>query len=239
MSTVAAVMDRAARMCRVDPPTNWMLDTSTTYADLKDALAETVDELLQRVDWPDPITRDVTITGTGAETYPLPSDFKRLTRDSLAVYETTTTRRAGIPVRTNGEWTLLKDLGSAGGDRYYRVSGDEDNGFEISFYREPQASDNIIVSYVSKNWLAIGGIQGDEWTDASATLLLPQSLIVKGVVWRFRRDKGLSYADRLNEYEADLSRRANDMRGVRKINMGGPTTRSPFDIPVPDYIPPA
>jgi hypothetical protein len=239
MATVAETMNEAARKCRVEPPSNWVSATDTTSMDFKDVLAETVDELLERIDWPDPITQDTTISGTGVETYSLPAGFKRLTRDMFAVYETTTTRRAGVPITTNGDWTYIQDIGSTGGSRYYRLSGNEEDGFEISFYRFPATGDSITVSYVSKNWLSIASVAGSDWSNVSAVLLLPKYLVLRGVVWRFRRDKGLPYADRLNEYEADLSRRANDLRGVRRISMTPTTMNSPFDIPVPDYIPPA
>ena len=240
MATVASVMDEAARECSLTPPSSWVAATTQTFVELKDFLTETVDELLERVDWPDPIAQDEVITGDGSETYDLPTDFKRLTRDPLTVYETTTTRRAGVPVHTNGQWTHLKDIGSAGGNRYFRISGDEESGFDISFYRNPTSSDSITVSYISKNWLKISGTAGSSWTDNDATLMLPKRLIKMGVVWRFRRRKGLSYADRMNEYEAVLARMRNDARVVRSVDMtGGGKLSNPFDIPVPDYIPPA
>jgi len=240
MATVKDTMDKAARGCSVTPPTSWITATGLSHMEMKDFLAETVEELLERIDWPDPITKDTVIAGTGAETYALPSDFKRLTRDELAVYETTTTRRPGIAVPTNGAWTHLKQIGSAGGDRFYRTSGDEEDGFEISFYQFPATGASITVSYVSRNWLKQASVEGNEWTDATATLLLPARLVEMGVVWRFRRRKGMPFADRLNEYEANLARHANDKRGIKRIDMTGDgAMRSPFDIPVPDFIPPS
>lgn len=240
MATVAEVMDDVADECSVVPPSSWVAATSLTYRELKRFLRQTVDELLERVDWPDPIAKDQVITGDGSETYTLPSDFKRLTRDPLTVYETTTTRRAGIPVSTNGKWTHLKDIGSAGGNRYYRISGDEESGFSISFWDNPSSGNSITVSYISKNWLDISGTEGAVWSSNDATLLLPRRVVEQGVVWRFRRKKGLPYADRMGEYEAVLARMANDARVVRKVDMtGGGGMRNPFDIPVPDFIPPS
>lgn len=239
MATVAEVMDDVAGDCSVSPPPSWISATSLSYVELKRFLRQTVDELLDRVDWPDPIATDTVITGTGDETYALPSDFKRLTRDPLTVYETTTTRRRGIPVPTNGAWTHLKDLGSAGGDRYFRLSGDEASGFDISFWDNPTSGVSITVSYISKNWLSLAGTAGSTWTDVAATLLLPRDLVEMGTVWRFRRKKGLPYADRMNEYEAKLARRANDARVIRSVNMTGGQRLSPFQVPVPDFIPPS
>lgn len=239
MPTVAEVMDEAARECSVVPPVSWITTTTLTHVELKSFLRKTVDELLDRVDWPDPITIDYDITGDGTADYTLPSAFKRLTRDDMAVYENPTNRRRVIPVSTNGAWTYLTDLGSAGGNRYYRLSGDEESGYEIEFYQTPAVGDSFTVSYITKNWLKHSGSAASTWQDAADTLLLPRELIEMGVVWRFRRRKGLPYADRMNEYEAKLTRLANDARGIRKIAFGEAEEGLPMRVPVPDFIPPA
>lgn len=240
MATVADMMDEAADECSVTPPSSWATAATLTYRDLKRFLNDTANELLDRVDWPDPIGLDTIITGTGAEAYNLPSNFKRLTRDGYAVYETTTVRRPCIPVNTNGQWTWLKQMGSAGGDRYYRTAGDETDGHTISFFQNPATGISITCSYISKNWLKVAGTPGSKWSNDNATLLLPKELMQMGVVWRFRRRKGLPFADRLAEYEANLARLANDARGIRKVDMTGASRmRSPFDIPAPDFIPTA
>ncbi len=236
MTTVAGLMNRAARECKITPPGAWVPATGLSHMELKDNLSETVEELLERLDWPYPITKDLILTGSGSENYDLPEDFLRLTRDSLAVYETTTTRRAGIPVTSNGAWSHLKQTGSAGGNRYYRISG-SDEVYQIDFYRPLEPNHSVTISYVSKNWNAVRGVGSGDWDDEDAVLLFPRDLVQMGIVWRFRRAKGLPYADRLNEYEGRLSRLVNDARGVRTINFGGSTMCSPFDIPVPDYIP--
>lgn len=237
MATVKDTLDRAARRCSITPPSNWVTSTTSTAYEFKDLLQETVEEMLDRVDWPDPITKDVAVTYSGSPPESLPTDFLRMTRDENAVFETTSTRRQVIPVRTNGEWTYLEDIGTAAGNRYYRVQGDEGAGFTIEFYRALASGDSITVSYVSRNWLRISSTEGESWTDVSAVLLLPPDIVRLGVVWRFRQRKGLPYSDILAEYEARLARAANDRRGIRSINMGDVEPRSPFDIPVPDYIP--
>lgn len=238
MTTVADVLSKAARACSVKSPSNWVTSATDTSAELRDLLSEAVDEILDRVDLPSPFTKDVVVTGTGVETYVLPSDYKRLTRDNDAVYETTTTRRTCIPVTSNGGWTYLKQMGSAGGNRYYRLSGDALNGGSISFYRPLETGATVTVSYVSKNWLSTTGVAGSTWDNVLADILLPERLVELGVIWRFRQRKGLVYADRLAEYEARLSRLINDGRGMKSFDMsGGGEARHPMRVPIPDYIP--
>lgn len=240
-TTVKAAMDRAARECSITPPSSWINATQLHHVELRDDfLSETVDELLDRIDWPSPVGKVYDLTGDGSEDYSLPSDFKRLARDEMAVYETTTTRRAGIEVTSDGDWEHLKQIGSAGAFRYYRIHGYE-GAWQIGLYREPSSSVSLKISYVSTLWKATsGGTAGSSWTDATDLLLLPRRLVELGVVWRFRRRKGLPYTEQLNEYEMRVSRAANDGRGRRTIQFGeGSQEFKPMRVPVPDTIPSA
>lgn len=250
MTKVTEVLDRAARQCSVTAPSSWITATSTTAKELRDDfLPETIDELQKRIDWSAPIGKQVVITGDDSENYALPANYVRLTNNETAVYETTTTRRAAIPVDSDGGWTHLKEIGTAGGSRYYRLKG-YDGNYTIDFYRPPTTSDSITVSYISNVWLMSyvgseseeggGGepVEASIFATANDEVLYPRRILELGIVWRFRKRKGLPYQDILAEYEAWIATTANRMRGRRTINFGE-TRRitSPFAIPVPDYIP--
>ncbi len=241
MSTLAEVMNYCALRCSVKAPASWVSNTLLTIVEMRSFLEDTVQELQDRLDLPFPVTQEYTITGTGAPNaiYSLPSDFLRLTRDEGAVLEELGNRRVVTPVRTNGEWTALKMTGSAGGGRVYRVIGDEGNKYDIEFYRNLEAGAKVVVSYVSNKWAQNeDGISRSAWLGDTDIPLLPEMLLKLGVIWRFRRHKGLPHADYLAEYETRLSRAINDARGVRRINMGGGVDEGhPMRVPVPDYIP--
>lgn len=240
MATIKTVMDRAVRQCALPTVASWhSASAPRTVSDMRDHLEYTVDELLQRLDLPAPIGLDTTITGTGAESYSLPSGFKRLQRSAWSVYEKTTTRRVGVPVRTNGEWTHLKEIGSAGGARYYRIEGDDDEGYTIAFYRPLETGATVTVAYVSKYWVrGTGGAESAIWSDDTDKLLLPADVVRLGVVWRFKQQKGLPYSDILAEYEARLSRAVNDARAIRTVNFGrSETSGHPMRVPPPDLLP--
>lgn len=246
MATVKEAMDRAARQCSITPPSDWITPVQTTYLEMKDFLAETVGELLDRVDWPAPISAVSQITGPGTAVsnysqHDLPAAYKRLQRNEWAVWEESNTRRTCTPIQNDGQWQYLDQVGSAGAYRYYRVKGDEDAGFQIEFFRALSSSQTVNVNYVSKNWLRLNSDSSlaSTWTDVADTLLLPRELIELGVIWRFRRRKGIGYADMLAEYETKLTRKANDYRTSRSINFGGLQHEHahPMRVPVPDYIP--
>lgn len=239
MTKITTILDRAARQCSLTPPGSWITATNTTMVELRDDfLLETVDELQKRIDWSSPIGKQIIITGDGSENYSLPADFVRMTDDGLAVYETTTTRRAGIAVDSDGAWTHLKEIGTAGGSRYYRIKGYEGN-YTIDFYRNPTSSDSITVSYVSDVWMKnSAGVEGSAFTDPDDVVVYPRRILELGIVWRFRKRKGLPFQDIMAEYEGWIATTANRMRARRPIEFGErKTITSPFAIPVPDYIP--
>jgi hypothetical protein len=239
MTKITEILDRAARQCSVTIPDSWVTATSLTAVELRDDfLLETVDELHKRVDWASPISKQTVITGDGSEDYSLPTNFIRLADDKLAVYETSSTRRAGIPITTDGEWTHLKEIGTAGGARYFRVQGYEGN-HTIGFYREPAVGDSITVSYMSNVWMAnSGGTEGNMLTDPDDVALFPRRILELGIVWRFRKRKGLPYQDILAEYEAWIATNANRNRRRLSIGFGDVSPdRHPMRQPVPDFIP--
>jgi hypothetical protein len=215
---IVDALSRVARHVSLTAPSSWITATDDEYVEIRDDfLAECVDDILERFDLPSPIGKQTTITGTGVETYALPSDFKRLQRVPLSVYDVQLDQ-AAIPITSDGDWTYLSSNGIAGASRYYRLSG-YDGNFSISFLSEP--STDITVSYVSTNWMATaGGTAGHEFTSATDVLLIPERVIVTGIVWRWRARRGLPFSDVYSEHEALLSRFSNDAKGLRTVNFG-------------------
>jgi hypothetical protein len=236
MTLITDILARAARQCSVIPPSSWVTATDQTTLEIRDFLMETADDVLERIDLTGPISQTITITGTDDETYSLPADYKRLQRGEYAVYERFRTRRACVPVSDDGQWEYMKELGTAGAYRFFRVRGYDEN-FEIDFYRPLDTGLTAVVSYLSKNWIVNGSTTKSAFDDNSDVSMLPRRLIEAGIVFRFRERKGLEYGDKQAEYEALLARMGNDTRTRRTITFGGVNPRGPFDIPLPDFIP--
>jgi len=240
MTTVVNVLKRAARQCSVNEPSSWLTATATAAVELRDDfLLETVDELQKRIDWSSPIGKQTTITGDGATvSHSLPSNFVRLANTDDAVYETGTTRRRGIPVASDGEWTHINEIGTGGGARFYKIEGYEGN-FTISFYPTLESGSTVTVSYISNVWKATSaGAEGNTFTDAGDVVLYPRRILELGTIWRFRKRKGLQFEDIYAEYEAWIATQANRQRGPQRIIFGSNGDyRHPMRHPVPDVIP--
>lgn len=239
MTLITKALDRIARQCSVKAPSSWVSATRDDHVSLRDDfMMETVDDVLERVDLPSPIGAQTVITGDGSETYTLPSNFKRLHRGPLSVYDNLQDRGC-IPVTTDGQWTYIKDIGTAGAITYYRTSGYEGN-WSISFYSEPGTSKTFTISYCTVNWMAnTSGTQGSEFTDNEDVLMLPRRVIEAGTVWRFRERRGLPYQDKFNEYEMLIAQMSNDRRQRRIVGFGDDRPDVRWQDLVPAFIPPS
>lgn len=232
---ITTALNRIARQCSVSIPSSWITATRADQVEIRDDfLVETIDDLMDRVDLPGPIGKQYTVAGDGSESYSLPEDFKRLQRDELAVYDEALDRPC-VPVTEDGMYTHIKDLGTAGVIRYFRLRGWPSN-YTIDFYNEPTS--NIIVSYISSNWLATSsGTAVNEFTAETDVLLLPRRVVETGAVWRFRERRGLPYMDKYNEHEALVARLSNDRRARRKINFGQADQDVRWQDMIPSFIP--
>jgi len=84
-----------------------------------------------------------------------------------------------------------------------------------------------------------GGTAGSSFTDSGDVLLLPRRIVEVGTVMRFRERNGLPFEAHRMQYEMLMQRMSNDRRTRRSIHFGEPEARiAPWDVPVPDYIPP-
>ena len=244
MTLITAVLNRVARECSVDAPSQWITATDEDHVAIRDDfLIETVDDILNRGDPAAPFGAQIAVTGADSYVsgsgYALPSDFRRLQRGEMAVYETTPSRRVCTPVIGDGEWTHVQEVGLAGVTRFYQINGYPENWY-IDFYQTlANTSDSVTVSYVTNNWMiSSGGTKGSAFTDAGDILLMPRMLVETGMVYRFRERNGLPFEQVYARHQMHLARFLNDGRTRRKIRFGpNAILREPWDVPVPDYIP--
>lgn len=236
MTLITDVLARAARQTSVAAPSAWLSATADEHVEIRDDfLLETVDDVLSRVDFPSPLGAQTIIVGDGSETYAMPTNFLRLQRDKFAVYDASLDRPVE-PITTEGQWVYLKDLGAAGVARYYRTTG-YPGAFSLSFYGFPSSGVSITVNYMTTNWKATAaGVPGCEFTNSEDVTIIPRRILESGIVWRWRERKGLPYQDKYMEYEALITRMANDYSGRRSISFGGQDHVRWQDL-VPAFIP--
>lgn len=148
------------------------------------------DELARRVDF-GAMRNSATLTGDGTnKTFDLGSDFSRIIPGIGVTYGSGIIR----PL-TGAEWASLYPV--AGSPRYFMLEGRN-----ITLW--PYLGDELTVAvrYQSRNWCANNS---NTWAADSDESLIDENLMIKGLIVRWRRQKGMDYLDYEAEYEADLA----------------------------------
>lgn len=151
---------------------------------------EAGEEISRRGDW----NRMLKTAPVDGSPYPLPEDFQRLVTGGGIVLAGGDFAR---PVMNAGEWSVIKTVASSRPFFYLRDGRVE--------FLPVSSNEGAAMNYVSKNWLLDGNEERDTITSDDNKALIPERLLTKGVIWRWRRQKGLSYEDQLAEFEADLA----------------------------------
>lgn len=173
----------------VDQPTALVGATDPNAIKLLQFMNEAGQEAERRADWGQ-LEATHTITGTGSnDAFPLPADFSRLSMGTAVSF-------GGSPVRgslSRDEWFLLSAI--QGNPRYFRL-----NGTDISFYPYLKSGEAVSVSYMGKEWCSGGA----SFSADGDTTTVPEILIERGAIWRWRRSLGADFSDFQAEYEALL-----------------------------------
>lgn len=103
------------------------------------------------------------------------------------------------------EWQVLKSgtIGSTGPRTRFRIMAGE-----IYFDPAPEDSgDTIVLEYYSDTWCESSSGEAQRvWASDTDVPLLPDDCFILGLIWRYRRAKGLDYQEEFNSYEALVSR---------------------------------
>lgn len=151
---------------------------------------ETGEELARRVDWGQ-LHASVTLTGDGTNlVHVLPAGFSRMTPGVAVRFGTTTVRPLTRP-----EWNTLTAV--QGSPRYFLLEG-----AEVTLYPYLANAATVSVQYQTAYWTSAGATVFAMDTETS---LIDEALFAKGLIVRWRRQKGMAYQDEEAEFEAALA----------------------------------
>jgi hypothetical protein len=150
------------------------------------------EEIAHRVDW-QKLVRKATIAGVP---YTMPADYHRPVPGAAIVTALGVFVR---PITNTGEWATLSRVGSS--QPYFYRSGGTINVIPTS------AAENATLNYVSGNFVV--KVSGTDFRPAFESdddrPVFNEDLLVRNMVWRWKRQKGLDYVDDLAEFEAMLT----------------------------------
>lgn len=168
-----------------------------TMVEMKQCLDLTGEEVSRRVDWA-ALRATTTATGTGAAaTHNLPAGYSRMISGNAVTFTSTgAVIRGGLSAEE-----FLSLTATSGTPRFYFVSGPE-GAKTIQFWPYLANAVTATIYYQSKNWNSVG--PAATFTSDGDTASLPDQVMIKGAIARWRRQKGMDYPDYQAEFEMVL-----------------------------------
>lgn len=176
--------------------------TNTQILQIKALLEEEGNDLSARGDW-EFLTLEATHTtvateSQGAMTTIASNGFRHIKNQTIW---DRTDRLPVIGPINNRAWQALKAVVLTGPRYQFRIRGGN-----LLVNPVPAAGHDWAFEYISKNWIL--GIDGITYKNISTldtdTFLLPDTLLLMGIRWRWMREKGLDYSELFATYEAQV-----------------------------------
>lgn len=189
--------------------------------------------LSQAANWEILVTEGSITLATGDQDYALPSDFRYIV--PMTTWNRSDKRIVINPV-TSQQWQFLKGWTTING-LHLRA---RIRGGELEFEQTIAAADNgktIYFEYLSKNWAKTSGGTAQNKFQADTDLgRLDEELITQGVVWRFKKAKGLDWEEDFKEYVGVLRKQKARDGGSGTLSFGGTQVHSVgINVPDKDY----
>ncbi len=176
--------------------------------------------LARRFDWPQLALENNFQTVAGQATYNTPADFEKLIQDSAYNKDEYYRLRSGM---SDYQWNSWK-YGLMGQLSHQRYKLRYTNGAPfIEIAPAPSSVENLVYVYKTKFYVTnAGGTQlKEKYQLDDDVAIIPEDVIEMGLMWRFKRAKGLDFSAELAEY--------NEMSRTRFAQ-----SRGESDIPIPN-----
>lgn len=222
MSLLTIVQSAAKRM-NLNSPSAVIGNTNKEVIQLLNIANEEGEDLSQRNRW-QRLVSESTFTSAatesqGAMTTLAGTDFGWIANDT--VWNRTRNRKM-FPV-DDVQWQQMKSSGITGPVEYFRIRGNT-----LRVIPTMTAGQTVAFEWISRNWCeSSGGTGQGAWAADTDVGRLDERIMAQGVIWRFKKYKGLDYAEDFQQYEAMV---ANAMArdGAKKHLQTGPAMTRRF-----------
>ena len=186
----------------IPKPATVVGSTDTQILQIQALLEEEGDDLAARGDW-EALTNEATHTtvateSQGAMTTIADNGFRHIKNktiwdrtDQLPVYGPMSSR----------EWQGLKSVVLTGPRYQFRIRGGN-----LLVNPVPVAGHEWAFEYISKNWISSADAMTYKalFTSDDDVFLLPDTILLMGLRWRWMREKGLDYSELFETYESQI-----------------------------------
>jgi len=218
--SLLTIVQGAAKRLNLNSPSAVIGNTNKEVIQLLNIANEEGEDLAQRHRWQRLVTEStftsVAAESQGAITSLAGTDFGWICNDT--VWNRTRNRKM-FPV-DDTQWQQMKSSNITGPDEYFRIRG---NTFRV--IPTMTAGHTVAFEWVSKNWCeSSGGTGQDAWAADTDVGRLDEKIMRQGVIWRFKKYKGLDYAEDFNQYEAMVANAMARDGAKKRLHTGAPMT---------------
>lgn len=222
--TVASALQSATVRLVGQKPTAFFSASGGIEEELTDLANETARAIAEEHDWR-ALTTLTTLVGYGGVDFDLPDDYDRMPTD-VRVWSTAWPGQFYQRARDLNEWYDNQQFVSSGAPGWWIMLDDK-----LQVHPAPPVGTNVQLYYVSRNSVkSEGGTPKAEFTADDDVFRLDERLITLGVIWRWRAQKRLEYAEDLRNFEIAQSKRIKADKGARILAEGRP--RLPMGVGV-------
>lgn len=221
LSTVQAFCERT----NLDVPTTVLGTTDTQVRQIRALLEEVGNDMASRGSWQG-ITFEASHTtlaqeDQGAISTIASNGFRYLKNGTI--WDRTTRLPVCGPLDAQ-EWQALKAWVVTGPRYRYRIRGGK-----LLVNPSPPASESWYFEYVSQNWIlgADGTTYKQYFTLDTDTILLPETVLLMGLRWTWKKEKGLDYAEDMRTYEIQLKDSLGRDGSKKTLHMDDEAWRGP------------
>lgn len=192
--------------------------TDPIAVEIADLVNEVATDIMKSHDWR-ALTKVATVAGSGAQAYPLPSDFDRMVIGA-EIDDSASWFWGYQPFDSVNDWMRYR----SGGAGIVSPGGWIILGGELQFY--PAPSGTAQYPYISNAYArAEGGAVKSAFNADNDSFVLDERLLTLGLIWRWQDQKGMEYAESMQTYEVALAQAQSRDKGARLLRVGGRVLR--------------
>lgn len=228
--TLLTIVQDAATEVGLARPTSVVGSTDENAVTLLALAQREGKSLARRHEWQILQTEYTFQTVASTASYALPSDYDRILKETVF---NRTSRRRMVGDLTPNQWQETQASLVTMVNPAFRIKG---GYFMIS--PTPTAAETIAYEYMSKKWCQSSGSVGQvRWAADIDTGILDEDLMTLGVIWRYRKAKGLDYGEDMATYELEVAKSImNDGARVRIDTANMERDRIPHAPQVPETL---
>ncbi len=224
--TLLTVVQQAAVLCNLPQPSSVIASTDPNTPILLALANQEGQELSRRHDWSSLTIEDFTFLSTATEEQTNATTivgFGRLLPNPELWNQSSSQKYTG-PISAR-EWVQLQSLAiTTGSPGWWRLASNTTTvpfGPTIWIFPAPTAGETLAIPVVSEGWAAnsSSGSFEDQWLSDADYALIPERLMTLGLIWRYKKTKGLDYAEDMATYEREVERACTRDRGANVLKL--------------------